>query len=89
MSDSLKHMINTMVANIKLDTDHSFHSYHAELSALDKKLADAESLFMQGIAAIREQRGRIQRVLNGPPQQESVTQLPPERPIPRAIQRQS
>ena len=82
--DQLKHMINTMVSNIKLDTDHSFHSYHAELTALDKKLADAEALFMQGIQAIRQERGRIQRALNGPPQ-EPVQQLPPERPIPRAV----
>jgi hypothetical protein len=79
MSD-LKHMINSMVAGIKMDTDHTFSSIDLELKDLDKKLADTEALFVQGIEAIRHHRGRINKVLTGQPNQAPFVE---EQPIPR------
>jgi hypothetical protein len=82
MSD-LKHMINSMVAGIKMDTDHTFSSVDQELRELDRKLADTEALFTQGIEAIRFHRGRINRVLGGQPGQAPFVD---EQPIPRIVQ---
>jgi hypothetical protein len=63
---SLKHMINSMVAGMKMDTDNQFDVIDQDLRELDRKLAETEALFVQGIEAVRFHRGRINRALGRP-----------------------
>src|SRR5262245_65866817 len=83
--NQLEHMINSMMAGVKADTDHTFDSYREELIALDRKLEATENLFHQALAAVAANRKRIRNSLEDPIPQ---AQLPPRRnpnPPPPAI----